>query len=180
MMHERLIALALSCGATKAAVIDGKAVVLDRVFRAVCKSNGCGVYGRCWMCPPDAGEIEVLMERVRSYEHALLFQIIRNLEDSFDIEGMGEAGRQINLLARRIRKEIASFPLQDTLVLAAGGCRVCEACTKPEGLPCRNPKEALLSLEACGIDVYRTVKDTELKYTNGQNTVTFFGMVLYH
>ena len=45
--------------------------------------------------------------------------------------------------------------------------------------PCRFPEKALPSLEAYGVDVYNTTKDTDLKYINGQNTVTFFGMVLF-
>ena len=34
-------------------------------------------------------------------------------------------------------------------------------------------------MEAYGIDVYNTTKNTELKYINGQDTVTYFGMVLF-
>ena len=48
-----------------------------------------------------------------------------------------------------------------------------------DGEPCRHPDKALASLEGSGVDVYNTTKDTPLKYINGQNTVTFFGMVLW-
>ena len=34
-------------------------------------------------------------------------------------------------------------------------------------------------MEGAGIDVYNTVKDTPLKYINGANTVTYFGLVLF-
>ena len=34
-------------------------------------------------------------------------------------------------------------------------------------------------MEACGVDVYNTTRETPLKYINGQNTVTYFGMVLF-
>ena len=37
----------------------------------------------------------------------------------------------------------------------------------------------MLSLESCGVDVYNTSRATDLKYINGQNTVTFFGLLLY-
>ena len=33
-------------------------------------------------------------------------------------------------------------------------------------------------LEGYGIDVFNTTKDTPLKYINGENTVTYFGIVL--
>ena len=38
---------------------------------------------------------------------------------------------------------------------------------------------ALPPMEGAGIDVYRTTKSTDLKYINGANTVTFFGLLLY-
>ena len=50
---------------------------------------------------------------------------------------------------------------------------------KKEGLPCRNPASAMPSMESCGIDVYNTTKGTELKYSNGENTVTYFGIALF-
>lgn len=60
-----------------------------------------------------------------------------------------------------------------------GGCRICDTCAKRDNLPCRYPDKALPSLESYGVDVYRTTEPTPLKYINGQNTVTFFGMVLF-
>lgn len=176
-MNDRLIKLALDCGATKATVIDVKDMVLSSHFRDVCETNGCGMCGRCWMCPPDVAPIDELMSLVLSYKKALVFQTVTELEDSFDIEGMGEAGKNMTCLCQKIRKETGF--LADRLVLSAGGCRVCERCTRLDGIPCRCPDEAFLSLEVCGVDVYNTVKPTELKYINGADTVTFFGMVLY-
>lgn len=178
-MNARVTALVLNCGADSAVVLETSAVVQNRACLDMCSQNACGAFGNCWMCPPDAGDIETLMGLVRSYRYAVVFQIVRELEDCFDIETMGKAGAELNLLARRIRREASAF-LPELLVLGAGGCRVCKPCAKTQNLPCRNPKEALLSLEACGVDVYQTVKDTALKYNNGPNTVTFFGMLLYN
>jgi hypothetical protein len=42
------------------------------------------------------------------------------------------------------------------------------------------PQKALSSLEAYGVDVYQTTQNTGLKYVNGPDTVTFFGMILFH
>lgn len=179
-MEKRLIDLALACGADKATVINADDIVLSRIFRDICATNACGGYGRCWMCPPDVGDIETLMEMVCSYKHALVFQTITLLEDSYDIENMSLAGKNLSALCLRLREQVKDVLPAEHLVLGAGGCRVCEKCAKQEGLSCVRPSDALMSLEACGIDVYNTVKDTELKYTNGANTVTFFGMVLYN
>ncbi len=178
MEHQELIDIALDAGAIKATVIDCSSIVLNTTFRDICKSNGCGMYGRCWMCPPDIGEIEPMMAEVRKYSHGLLYQTIADIEDSFDIEGMQEAGKRHVLVSQRL-EAFLMLQLDKHLHLSCGGCRVCERCAKLDGLPCRDPERAMSSMEAYGIDVYQTCKPTELKYINGQNTVTYFGIVLF-
>ena len=37
-------------GAYKAGVVDLQDVRFDRAFRAMCETNACGNYGKCWMC----------------------------------------------------------------------------------------------------------------------------------
>lgn len=176
---ERLIALALRADAAKAAMLAGTQIKLLREFRAICESNGCGNYGKCWMCPPDVGEIDALMARVRAYPHALIYQTVGQLEDSFDVEGMTRCAAEHAQVSRRLGELAAPLLPKGILHLSCGGCRLCEVCARREGAPCRHPLQALPSLESCGVDVYNTVKDTNLKYINGQNTVTFFGAVLF-
>ncbi len=177
MTDQERIDLALSCGAAKATLIGQEQIVLSAMFRGICEGNGCGNYGRCWMCPPDIGDVEALMARVRLFPRALLYQSIATIEDSFDIEGMFAAGRAHAQLSQRIQKRLPAG--EKTLHLTCGGCRLCETCAKREDQPCRHPELALPSMEGCGVDVYNTVKDTPLRYINGQNTVTYFGMVLF-
>ena len=65
------------------------------------------------------------------------------------------------------------------LHLSCGGCHLCERCAKRDDQPCRHPNKALSSMEGYGFDVYRTTSSTALKYINGANTVTYFGIVLF-
>lgn len=178
MDHQELIDIALDAGALKAAVIDVESIVLSASFRDICKSNGCGMYGRCWMCPPDIGEIDALMAEVRRYSHGLLYQTVSEIEDSFDIEGMQDAARKHVHIGQRL-EAFLMLSLGKHLHLSCGGCRICERCAKQDGLPCRDPERAMPPMEGYGIDVYNTCKPTELKYINGQNTVTYFGIVLF-
>ncbi len=177
-MNEQLIQAALDAGASKAVVIPADQIVTNAAFRDACAKNLCGMYGQCWMCPPDCGEIEELMAELRSYEHALWYQTIGELEDSFDIEGMGECKHRHVLLAQKLEERVKPA-LGRHLHLTGGGCGLCERCAKRDDQPCRFPDKALSSLEAYGIDVYQTTKPTGLKYINGQNTVTYFGAVLF-
>jgi len=151
----------------------------DASFRALCEQNSCGYYGACWTCPPDAGPIGPLMEKARSYERALVFQTVFPIEDPFDIEGMHEAGRRHNRLVRKVRRKAETKKLE-CLALGAGACGGCKTCAKKKGEPCRHPGRALLSLEACGIDAYQMGRLAGLPLSNGANTVSFLGVLLYH
>jgi len=179
MDDEQLIRIALDCGATKAAIIGQDAIVLNAEFRAMCEANRCGIYGRCYTCPPDVGPIDELMARVRSYERGLFYQTIHPLEDSFDIEGMHEAKKAFTGVSQKLLDALRPVLGEDALHLAGGGCGLCETCAKVTDEPCRHPDRALASIESYGMDVYNTTKHTPLKYINGANTITYFGMVLF-
>jgi len=177
--HDLLISAALRCGAAKAAVIPREQFVLNADFRAMCASNQCGMYGQCWQCPPDIGDVETLMQKVMEYPYGMLYQTISSIEDSFDIEGMSAASRAHAKLSRKLQNELADMFSGDVLHLSSGGCKMCDTCAKRENLPCRQPELAMSSMEGYGFDVYNTTKHTDLKYINGQNTVTYFGIVLF-
>ncbi len=179
MDEDLLIQTALECGADKAVVINAESIVLNPEFRNMCEANQCGMYGRCYMCPPDAGSIDTLMAQIGKYEKSLLYQTISPLEDSFDFEGMVEARRAVAGVSQRLLDRLQPVMGKSALHLSVGGCGLCERCAKETGEPCRHPDRALASLESYGVDVYNTVRNTGLKYTNGPNTVTYFGMVLY-
>lgn len=178
-MEDKLIDLAKSAGFTNAEWIDVSQIVCDRKFREQCAVNACGVYGKCWMCPPDIGEIDALIDEVKSYSRGLLYQSIFELEDSFDFEGMVEGGRLQNVRSRALDKGLKELGYKNYLHLSKGGCGHCSPCAKAKGEPCPFPEEALSSLEAYGINVSATVKGTSMKYINGVNTVTYFGIVLF-
>ena len=177
-MNDQLIRLTVTAGAKNAAIIKAEDIVLSSVFRDICARNACGNYGRCWMCPPDIGDIDVLMTRVAEFQHGLLYQTIYAIEDSFDIEGMGEAAANHAQVSQAVNDALKPL-LPGCLHLSCGGCHLCERCARLDEQPCRMPEKALPPMEGYGIDVYQTVKPTDLRYTNGQNTVTFFGIVLF-
>ena len=179
MDQEQLLQLVLNCGVTKAVVIPQSQIVMSAHFRDICASNQCGGYGKCWMCPPEIGDIEDLMAQVRSYPYGVLYQSIAEIEDSFDIEGMFEAGAAHAQLSQRVHSAVKPVLGDNFLHLSCGGCHLCETCAKRTGEPCRMPDKALAGLEGYGVDVYKTTQGTGLKYINGQNTVTYFGMVLF-
>lgn len=132
------------------------------------------------MCPPDIAPVEEMMARVRSFSRGLMYQSISMIEDGFDIEGMSGAAKRHAWLSHRIEQAARPWLADDHLHLSCGGCNLCNRCAKRDGQPCRMPEWALPPMEGAGIDVYSTVKDTPLKYVNGANSVTYFGLLLFH
>lgn len=175
-LREQLLAL----GAYRTGLVETASIRLDRSFRAMCEMNTCGAYGRCWMCPPDVGEIDVLMDRARSFDKALVYQTVSPLEDSYDFEGMMAAAHRHAALSHRVTEWCRGAPFQSYLHLGAGGCHICKVCAKRTDEPCRHPELALPSLEACGIQVSELAALAGMNYINGQNTVTYFGAVLFN
>lgn len=178
-VFENILNTVLEMGVYRANIIDAKDISLDRSFRDMCASNACGLYGKCYMCPPDVGDIEELMAEVRQYDYALVYQTVTKLEDSFDFEGMINAKKQTYPLAQQLRTIFHDANIAHALHLGAGGCGVCKCCAKITNEPCRFPERALPSLEAYGINVSQLAKAADMKYINGQNTVTYFGAVLF-
>lgn len=178
-IFEQMIVQVKALGAFRASVIDASLIQTDRAFRGMCESNACGVYGKCYMCPPDVGDIDELMARVRDYDYALVYQTVTELEDSYDFEGMIEAKKSTYPITQKLRRVFADMGVTHVLHLGAGGCGVCPTCAKRTGEPCRFPELAMPSLEAYGINVSALAKVSDMKYINGQDTVTYFGAVLF-
>ena len=174
---EQIRQMALQLGAYRAELVPVEDISLDATFRTLCESNACGNYGRNYTCPPDAGDIYDLMEEIKNYNNALVYQTVGTLEDSYDFEGMMEAGLLHNQLAQKLWDFTDELGLKEVLHLGAGGCRLCEVCGKSQGIPCRNPKRAMRSLETYGINVSLLASLAKMNYINGQNTVTYFGAV---
>ena len=178
-LFSELSELAVAMGAFRASVIDGRDIVTDRAFRAMCESNACGMYGRCYVCPPDCGDIDKLMEQIPKFDHALVYQTVTVLEDSYDFEGMIEARKRTYPISQDLRRLFREKGITKVLHLGAGGCGVCEVCAKRTDEPCRHPDLAMHSLESYGVNVSSLAKSADMKYINGQDTVTYFGAVLF-
>jgi predicted metal-binding protein len=149
-------------------------------LRAMCAMNSCGRYGKTWNCPPVVGSLEELIEVCRSYQRGILFNIVTHIEDSYDFDGMMKGSA---VLSKKLRATDLALQAEfgDTLeyrIFGSGSCAGCDECTYPER-PCRTPEYLFTPIEACGINVSSLAKLVGMNYINGQNTVTYFGMVLF-
>lgn len=169
---------ALNYGALDAVLLSSDDIITNPELREICRRNACGRYDRCYMCPPDLGEVEELIEKIRAYPYALIYQSLWPLEDPFDFEGMMDGGEKHQKLSINLNKAAEAI-LEKPFLHLSSGCKLCEKCAKTEGAPCRHPKEALGPVEGYCIDVAQTIRGTQLKYINGENTVTYFGIIFF-
>ena len=158
-------------------VIEPSAIVFSQEIRDICASNACGNYGKKWTCPPGVGTVDECREKCLSFEHALVFQTVYPLEDSFDFEGMMEGHRAFKGVCDRLH-DLAKPALKRFWLLSNEGCEGCKTCTYPDA-PCRFPDKLYPAVEGLGIYVNKLAESAGLKYINGANTVTYFGMLLY-
>lgn len=181
MHHSDLITDVVRLGATKAAIIQMEGVRFHAELRTLCERNACGSYGKSWGCPPHVGPLDELAARVRSFDQGLLFQCVTEIEDSYDIEGMGRGAAYHKRVVREMADVFrATYEAKDILVLGSGPCDICSECTVTSGEPCRHPDLLVSSAEAYGMNVKDLVEKCGFSYINGKNTVSYVGLILFH
>lgn len=151
-------------------------LIVLREVREMCAADRCRIYGTNWACPPGCGPISDCEKKIARYERGILVQTVGQLEDDFDIEGIGRANRlharRFSALARQVRRFAP-----DCLPLSAGPCTRCEVCTYPTK-PCRFPRKMLSSMESYGLLVSDVCTKSQMPYYRGPNTITFTSCVL--
>ncbi len=143
----------------------------------MCEHNACGQYDKNWTCPPAVESLDNIRRKLSMFTNMIIVYKIYNIDSSFDWKGMMSGIMDFRDTLINMKND---FPKDfKYMILGAGSCLVCERCAYIEGEKCRKPEDAFLSVEACGIDVVRLMKDNGLKYHNGVNTVTYIGAVIY-
>ena len=130
----------IKLGAREAKIIDPKTVETGPWVRWKCQF-GCGGYNSSLMCPPYSPAPEETRRVLNSYKKAILFE---------------SGGIDTKEIAAKMERDIFLAGYHKALGLGAGPCRLCRSCAFHKG--CRHPEGARPSLEACGIDVFATVR----------------------
>ena len=131
---------ACELGANEAKIIDAATVLTAPWVRLKCRF-GCELYGLGYCCPPQTPTPLEMRDVIACYEHALLYHCTK----------LGGTSR----IAYELEREIFLSGFYKAIGLGSGPCRICRKCS-PKG--CTHPDRARPSMEACGIDVYTTVR----------------------
>ena len=169
--YEKLTAQAAEAGFSHSARLNVSKLEFLQQVRDMCNADQCNSYGKSWSCPPACPSLEEMRELVAKYTDGLLVQTVGELEDSYDWDGIMEAGarhkKNFGILWEALKKDHPSL-----YAMGAGACNLCDSCTYPDS-PCRFPERMSASMEACGLYVSRVCTDNNLKYNYGQDRIAF-------
>ena len=138
--RRELEKMAMELGAISAKVISPTDVETNQWVRWKCQF-GCGGFGSSLVCPPHSPTPEKTRKMLDEYTRAVLFE---------SPPGQGKK------IAGELERELFLSGYYKALGLGCGPCRLCETCSFEDG--CRHPREARPAMEACGIDVFATVR----------------------
>ena len=133
--------LALGRGAMTAKVIKPAEVVTAEWVRWKCR-YGCGCYGSSLVCPPYTPTPSQMRAMLDEYKRAILFE--------------ASPGVHVKKTASSLERELFLAGCYKAFGLGAGSCELCDECAFDEG--CRHPRKSRPAMEACGIDVFATVR----------------------
>jgi predicted metal-binding protein len=161
--YSLFIQKALDLGASEAKIIKSKSIITAAWVRLRCQFGSSG-YNTSLCCPPYSPTPEETRKVIDCYTKAILIHVKK----------LGNITKIISQLER----EIFLSGYYKAFGFGSGPCTICKDCNK---LACKYPEKARPSLEACGIDVYATVRsngypiEVVKDYSSDQN---FYGIVL--
>lgn len=144
---------ALEAGIDGAKVIDPRSIVTTEWVRMKCQF-GCNRFGMSLCCPPRTPTPDLTQKIIDSYQKAIFLH--KRLERGGRSQRR-EMVKMFNETTVRLEIEIFLDGYYKAWSMGSGPCRVCKECDA-KGL-CRHGDKARPSMEACGIDVFKTVRD---------------------
>jgi len=160
---------ALATGIGDAKVISPRSVATAEWVRMKCQF-GCHRYGTSHCCPPHTPTPDLTRKVIDSYEKAILLH--RRMTGEERSKGFNEA-----LL--RLEIEIFHDGYYKAWSMGSGPCQLCTECDLTR--PCKQGSGARPSMEACGIDVFKTARNNgfpvEVVRAHGEEW-NIYGLVL--
>lgn len=143
---------AVELGADKATAITTDQVVVADWVRMKCL-YGCDEPGVYRTCPPNgAPGVEQTRRVVGEFRRALLLGV----EPVVGYDRSDAEARRLNDAAKALERELFLAGFHKAWTMGAGPCDVCA-----EGRDCPTPDRARPAMEACGIDVFTTVRNAD-------------------
>jgi predicted metal-binding protein len=143
--------MALEKGVTDAVVIDTSKVFTEPWVRMKCQF-GCSMYGKGLCCPPRTPTPEEMRKILDSYKHGILLH--RHIQKGYKYVN------DFNDIIVDLERTIFLDGYPKTWAVGCGPCTRCKECSITG--TCLHPEKARPSMESCGIDVYKTARESGL------------------
>jgi len=127
---------------------------------------GCDGYGQCLVCPPFTPSPEQMRKVLDSYNRGMLIHC--------------EPQADVKAIVADLERDIFLRGAWKAFGLGAGPCYFCKDCPVEEGR-CRYPQRARPSMEACGIDVFSSVRKAGFPIEVARTTrqcPNYYGLIL--
>jgi predicted metal-binding protein len=161
---EAYLDRAVDMGASEALVIKASSVRCEAWVRLKCQF-GCGGYNKRLTCPPFTPTPEETARAIAAYDRAILIH--------------ADDHHLVNEIVPELEREIFLDGFFKALGFGSGPCRLCDKCNTRAR--CKFPYLARPSMEACGIDVFTTVRANGLKIDvvrNERQKGDYYGLIL--
>lgn len=197
-----LCKLAKRFGATNAASFSAKSVVVDERVRLKCLVPVCDDYGLNLMCPPNVMSVQEFREVLAKYDWVILIQIeelipaemINEIRQADDVAALYKNAKfldtykksfnpvklKLHRIVHKVEAQAFALGYRFATGFIAGSCKLCPGCVaKDSQEPCRHPFRARPSMEAVGIDVFKTAENAGLPFDMPpKNSIVWNGLVL--
>jgi len=138
---EAYLDKAVGMGASEAREIEARTIRCEPWVRLKCRF-GCGGYNKRLTCPPFTPDSDETARAIACYRRAILIH--------------SDDPAIVNEVVPKLEREIFLDGYFKALGFGSGPCRLCKTCDT--GARCKYPYLARPSMEACGIDVFTTVR----------------------
>ncbi|MBU1153236.1 DUF2284 domain-containing protein [bacterium] len=164
-MLERLVTKALELGVKETKIISPRTIKVASWVRMKCQ-YGCYGYNQSLTCPPYSPTPEQTKKTLSDYQKAILIHSLKC--------------KIIQEAVRILEKEAYYLGFYKALGMGAGPCELCPKCSLKNA--CKYPSLARPSMEACGIDVFISVRNNgflvETLKEEDQEKANYFGLIL--
>ena len=160
--------------------METKDLEFEHEFRQFCEMNDCGNYGNNYACPPLCGTPEEMDQKVRKYEHALVFQsrtLVQNIFDDAETKIIKKMHTNKTLHAVEELKE-QGLP-DNGMFIMCGPCNFCEVCKALAKEPCVNETMRFSCLSAYCIDAGKMAKHCNMNMEWNGDVVSFFSLYVF-
>lgn len=145
--YDPYITLALEKDIDDALIVETAKIFTAPWVRMKCRF-GCAGYGERLCCPPHTPDYQETRAVLDSYKHALLCHV--HWKKDYGVVD------KFNGIIVDLETAVFLDGYYKALGLGSGPCTLCRTCDTSGH--CRNPERARPAMEACGIDVFKTVR----------------------